>query len=216
MRKWVLGVLSFVLGLQVAYATDWQLEKAEEGVKVWVAETPGSQYKQFKGEVVIAAPIEQVKQVLEDVPHFPQWYHKMVEAKVVGQLPDGRSLRYSVTDLPWPVSDRDSVVAVQKKPLKNGGLKVIFEAKPNAYPHQPERIRMLKLNGVWQLLPLTQHQVQVTFRAAAEPGGSIPSWLANQMVVDVPFHTLLNLKRRLEPKSMTVLPSQNNEEQLLD
>ena len=214
--KWVLGVLSFVLGLQASYATDWQLEKSDQGVKVWVAETPDSQYKQFKGEVLIAAPIAQIKQVLEDVPHFPQWYHKMVEAKVVGQLPDGRSLRYSVTDLPWPVSDRDSVVAVKKQPLKNGGLKVIFEAKPNAYPLQPGRIRMPKLNGVWRLLPLTRHQVLVTFQAAAEPGGSIPSWLANQMVVDVPFHTLLNLQQRLEHKSMTVSPSQNTEEPLLD
>lgn len=192
-----IGLLLFFSSLVWA-APSWQLEKEEDGVKVWVAPTPGSDYKQFKGQVMINAPLKAVQQVLEDIKNFPQWYHRMVEARVIKTLENGHSLRYSVTDLPWPVSDRDAVVEAYKEIMSNGELRVTFVARPNAFPLQEGRIRMPYLQGSWVLTPLSQEQTQVTFQTAAEPGGSIPSWLANQMVVEVPFNTLRNLKYRIE------------------
>ncbi len=192
-----IGLLLFFSSLACA-SPSWQLEKEADGVKVWVAPTPGSDYKQFKGQVVINAPLKGVQRVLEDVQNFPRWYHKMVESKVIKSLGNGHSLRYSVTDLPWPVSDRDAVVEAYKEVMSNGELRVIFVARPNAFPLQEDRIRMPRLQGRWVLTPLSQTQTQVTFQVAAEPGGSIPSWLANQMVVDVPFNTLRNLKLLIE------------------
>jgi hypothetical protein len=38
----------------------------------------------------------------------------------------------------------------------------------------------------------------VVFRLHIEPGGEIPSWLANIAVIDTPYHTLNNLKEMVK------------------
>jgi hypothetical protein len=177
-------------------AADWQLAKESEGIKVWVKPNPGSDFKMFRGQVLIHAPLSAVTSVLEDVPNFPKWYHKMTEAKVVRRLSDTESLRYSVTDMPWPVTDRDSVVLTRKEALAPNHLRFSFKAAPGAYPLQPDRIRVPKLEGYWDVKAINGGTL-VTFEAAAEPGGMIPSWLANQLVVDMPYQTLTKLRRQL-------------------
>jgi hypothetical protein len=45
--------------------------------------------------------------------------------------------------------------------------------------------------------------VLVAYQIHADPGGSIPGWLANATVVDTPFKTLKNLRstiQSLEPQ----------------
>ena len=45
---------------------------------------------------------------------------------------------------------------------------------------------------------VSENKMEVTFSMQVDPGGSIPSWLANMFIDGVPFHTLLNLKNRIE------------------
>jgi len=87
---------------------------------------------------------------------------------------------------------------VTQKILESGVYFIELTARPNMYPKQDNKIRIPKLEGYWKLVPLDKMKTEVTFQVAAEPGGEIPSWLANAMVIDMPFHTLNNLKERVE------------------
>ncbi len=183
----------------------WQLEPTDDAssVKVWTQPIPGSNFKAFRGEIEIQAPVKTVLKTVTDTESYPEWYHNAKETKILKKLNDRQGLSYSVTDAPWPVSDRDSVTLSTKKSLENGGYLIELQAKPDAYPKQPRLIRIPKLNGFWKLIKLNENSTRVILQISAEPGGKLPSWLVNSTVIDMPYYTLSNLKNRLENRSPT-------------
>lgn len=71
------------------------------------------------------------------------------------------------------------------------------EAVPEYVPLRDGKVRIPKANGQWKLEPNAEG-VNVTYQMHASPGGAIPSWLANQTVVDTPFGTLKALRSFLQ------------------
>jgi len=183
-------------------AMAWTLETDDKDyqIKVWTQPVENSDYRAFKGEIFIHATVDQVAEVVTDTSHYPEWYHNNKFAKKLKQINKNQGLTYSVTQLPWPVSNRDSVTLSTKKTLPNGDIHIHVVAQPDAYPRQEGLIRVPKLDGSWKIENVDNHQTKVTLQIAAEPGGSIPSWLANGLVVDMPFYSLTNLKARIENK----------------
>ncbi|WP_051640713.1 START domain-containing protein [Thiomicrorhabdus sp. Milos-T2] len=196
----ILSLTSLIVCLNSTPVKAWTLEPTDEDspVQVWTQAVPNSKFKAFKGQVVVNQPLEKTYAVIHDTQNIPKWYHNTPIAKNIKTINKNQSLTYSVTKTPWPVTDRDSVTLVTNKPLKNGGLLIELKAMPNAYPRQEDKIRIPRLEGFWKLIPKNEKQTEVTFQISAEPGGEIPSWLANAMVIDMPFYTLTNLKNRLE------------------
>jgi len=180
----------------------WQLEPTDESsnVKVWTEVMPSSSFKAFKGEIVINADIQTVFKVITDTANYPKWYHNSKEARTLKKLNDKQSLSYSITSAPWPVSNRDSVTLSTKNRLENGDYLIELKAQPDAYPRQKGLIRIEKMEGYWKLEQQAAEQTKVTLQITAEPGGDLPSWLANSTVVEMPFNSLTNLKVRIEGK----------------
>lgn len=178
----------------------WDLEPTDEAspVKVWTQEVKNSDFKEFKGQVAINAPVNKILAVIRDTDNLPKWYYNTKQAKKLKKISHSQALTYSVTATPWPVTDRDTVTLSTQKKLTNGGYLIDLQAQPNAYPKQADKIRVPKMQGFWKLEPISQNKTTVTLQIAAEPGGNIPSWLANSMVIDMPFYSLSNLKQLLE------------------
>jgi len=195
-------LLMLSLNSQMVQAWELQTPQNEASVKVWTQSEQGTNFKAFRGEVIINAPLDQVVSVIRDTPNVPQWYYKSKLAKQLKRLNDHQSLNYSVTDLPWPVSDRDLVILATVSNDSDGGVTIQMRAQPDAYPPQIGLIRVPRLEGFWKLQPqhsdTSQPSVKVTLQISTEPGGDIPSWLVNAMVVDMPFNSLKNLKERVE------------------
>jgi len=190
-----LSLLSFSTMAQV-----WELQETEENspVLVWTKAIPGSNFKAFRGQVTINDSLKKTLAVIKDTANIPKWYHNTSIAKQIVILDANQSLNYTVTTAPWPVTNRDSVTLVTDKPQASGEYLIELNARPEEYPEQVNRIRIPKLEGFWKLVPLTANKTEVTLQIAAEPGGEIPSWLANSMVIDMPFYSLTNLKKRVE------------------
>ncbi len=55
-------------------------------------------------------------------------------------------------------------------------------------------IRIDKMSGYWGFEPLKDGNVKVTYEMGVDPGGDLPVWLVNALVVDIPFYTLKNLR----------------------
>ncbi|MFQ5787419.1 MAG: START domain-containing protein, partial [Thermodesulfobacteriota bacterium] len=55
--------------------------------------------------------------------------------------------------------------------------------------------RIKKSTGSYKLKPLTDSTIEVTWQHHTEPGGGIPKWLVNSLLVDTPFKTLKNLRK---------------------
>jgi len=181
-------------------ASAWQLQEldSDSPIQIWTQKVPNSSFKAFKGQVTIQASLQKTLAIIRDTKNIPKWYHNTSEARKLKTINENQSINYSVSTTPWPVTDRDAVTLVTQKILEGGVYFIELTARPNMYPKQDHRIRIPKLEGYWKLVPLDKIKTEVTFQVAAEPGGEIPSWLANAMVIDMPFHTLNNLKERVE------------------
>jgi hypothetical protein len=65
-------------------------------------------------------------------------------------------------------------------------------------PQEKGFVRVAQVQGFWKMVPQGANQTQVIYQVHTEPGGSVPSWLANKFVVDAPFNTLKALRAKAE------------------
>ena len=188
-----------VLIAATAQAEDWQVAKDEGGIKVSLSEVAGSKYKAYRGETVINASIAKLRGLQEDVAGACAWVHECKSQKLLKHEGD-KAWTYTQFNTPWPVTPRDSVLEVTSEQGADGSLIRKLEGQPKYIPEEQGFVRVAQVEGFWKFLPLGADRTQVTYQVHTEPGGSVPSWLANKFVVDAPFNTLKALKDRAEKK----------------
>lgn len=185
-----------VLLSPAAWAENWQVAKNEDGIKVSLSEVPGSKYKAYQGVTVIKAPLAKVKALQEDVAGACKWIHECKTQKLLKQEGD-QSWTYTQFNTPWPVTPRDSILHVTTTQQADGGLTRTLEGQPKYLPEEKGFVRVAQVQGFWKLVPKGD-STEVTYQVHTEPGGSVPSWLANKFVVDAPFNTLKGLRTLAE------------------
>ena len=186
-----------VLLAGVAHAEDWKVAKDEDGIKVSLSEVPGSQYKAYQGVNTINAPVAKISALQEDVAGACAWIHECKTQKLLKHEGD-KSWTYTQFNTPWPVTPRDSVLLVTSNTAPDGTLTRTLEGQPTYLPEEKGFVRVAQVKGFWKLVPKSANQTEVTYQVHTEPGGSVPSWLANKFVVDAPFNTLKALKERAQ------------------
>lgn len=172
-----------------AGAEDWQLVKDEAGIQVYLATVPGSSYKAYRGVTTIKAPIERLRRLQEDVVASCRWIFQCQAQKMLKSV-GAQSWVYSRFSPPWPVAPRDSVLQITTSLAADGTLTRRIQALPEYLPVVDGWVRVSRVDGYWTLRPRADGLVEVLYQAHTEPGGSVPSWLANSFVVDAPFETL--------------------------
>jgi hypothetical protein len=188
-----------VLMAATAQAEDWQVAKDEGGIKVSLTDVAGSKYKAYRGETVINASIAKLRGLQEDVAGACAWVHECKSQKLL-KHEGNKAWTYTQFNTPWPVTPRDSVLEVTTEQGADGSLTRKLEGQPKFIPEEQGFVRVAQVEGFWKFLPLGADRTQVTYQVHTEPGGSVPSWLANKFVVDAPFNTLKALKDRAEKK----------------
>ncbi|MEK1939244.1 MAG: START domain-containing protein [Pseudomonas sp.] len=202
-----MGLLSRVAGVcalglmasAVAQAEDWKVAKDEDGIKVFLSEVPGSQYKAYRGVTTIKSDIKTLRALQEDVSGSCQWIFQCSEQKLL-KSEGAESWTYTRFSPPWPVTPRDSIIHVTTTEEADGTVLRKLEGLPTYQPEEKGFVRVTKVDGFWKMVPKGAGQVEVTYQVTTEPGGSVPSWLANSFVVDAPFKTLQGMKERAEKK----------------
>jgi len=179
-----------------ARAADWELQRDEEGIRVWTRPVPGSAVARFRGETFVRAEIAAVRAVLGDVPRLTEWFPDCVEARTLSKEGDVE-LRYVVTGAPWPVDDRDAIYHIETIREPSGLLRIEVGVRPETLPEREGRVRVQRAQGGWKLTP-DEGGTRVAWELHLEPGGSVPTWLVNQRVVDTPFRALRELRARAE------------------
>ena len=95
------------------------------------------------------------------------------------------------------MTPRDSVLHITTTEGADGSLTRKLEGVPKYIPEEKGFVRVAKVDGFWKFVPKGD-QIEVTYQVHTEPGGSVPSMVANKFVVDAPFNTLKALKERAE------------------
>jgi len=194
-------LLILILRLLSANSTfaenNWKLQTDKNGVRVFTRTTTNSDFKEFKGETTIACPIEEIERTITDIKEYPKWCYKTISATVFEK--DSSTIRYFyISDTPGFLKTRVACFELRREVNRKTGEVTLFlkDIKCNN-PISDDMLLIPLMEGYWKLTPLTNGEVLVTMQMLTEPGGIIPSWLANLVVVDSPYTTLKNLSERL-------------------
>jgi len=137
--------------------------------------------------------------LLLDSDAAPEWMHQCEKFEVIEQRNPQHAVVYFINAAPWPVSDRDAIISsIMSQDPETLTLRVDVKALVDRLPKNDGYVRISSMTGFWSFSLLSDGKVKVVYQAHAEPGGSLPSWLANSVVVDTPYNTLRNMLEMLK------------------
>jgi len=195
MRYLLAGVLCLASCWAQA-AEDWQLAKDEDGIKVYLQAVPGSPYKAYRGVTVIDADMGTLRRLMDSAADACAWIHECKEQKLL-RREERQAWTYTRFNTPWPVTPRDCVVHITEHEESDGAIRRELEAVPGYLPDEDGYVRVTRVDGYWGFVP-RDGKIEVTYQVHTEPGGSVPSWLANKFVVEAPYNTLRALRERAQ------------------
>lgn len=197
--KTTLLIIAFIFTHQCFAEAEWQVRKDEEGIKVSTRKVEGSKFESFKGEVTIETTLSTLMAVHADVAYVKEWMKDCAESELLSELSPEGYYAYFKNDSPWPVKDRDYAIkyTIEQDPTDHT-LTLAFTSAVGLVPKTDDCVRVTELSGFWKMTPIGTNQVKVLYQVEADPGGTVPAWLANSFVVDQPFESLKKLKTRVK------------------
>ena len=190
--------LCLVLTSGVLQAEPWQLARQSDGITVHLRPVPPSALKEFRGTMRMKTTVTALVALMIDTGSYTSWMHNCIEARLTSEQDWKHRTTYIVNSAPWPVKNRDLVVTSQlsQDPVSRT-VTIRLLSTPMALGPHADRVRVARFSGSWTFRPAGEGIVDVTYRVFADPGGSLPTGLANAVVVDVPYNTLRQMARKV-------------------
>lgn len=176
-------------------ADSWELQEEVDNIRIYTTEQHDSSFKAFKAVALIDAPIENVMAVMVNPKSCMEWVHNCLEAYSFGKGDFHDRYAYSVNDLPWPVTDRDYVLRIRTHGDKASGEVVMnLDATPGKRAEVNGRVRVNRSDTLYRFIP-EGNKTRMIWLQHTDPNGSIPGWLVNSLVVEIPVKSLQTLEQ---------------------
>lgn len=179
--------------------SDWILAKEKNGVTVYTRTLSHSDYKEFKGKVNITANLAELLSFIKEPKNCPNWQYKCIYQL---QLTEGYI--YKLSNLPWPLNDRYTVMQsdesfnaqtqIHTLTLKNIPRNLLPENIKNQLPEEGNTLQMRTSDGYWKFDLSHAPNIHITHQMHGDPAGVIPASLANLGVINAAFVSLDNLR----------------------
>lgn len=177
---------------------NWSPALDRNNIKVWTRAESGHSVLAFKGTVVVKSTLSGLIALILDTANATRWIYRTESVEILQRDDTKASFVVRViTDFPWPLDNRDVVVAGQiTQDPKTSIVTINSNALPTSqYPESPGYVRISDFVGEWIFRPLGNGQVEVTMIGRADPAGHIPSGIVNLIIHDTPYQTLRGLRR---------------------
>jgi hypothetical protein len=200
----LITLMIFIMGMLIStsWSADdgWKKIGESEGIAGYIRATTRSSVDEIKAVGIVEAPIAVVEAVMRDAKMMPEYMFMCKEAEVI-HTPEMKSERdilyiYNLTDMPFPVSDRDAVVRnVWSIDKSTGIIYSRAETVQTAYRQNKNVIRMPLSIIECTLIPEGEHKTKVIYQALGDPGGTLPSFLVNILTRDLGIKTIAGLRK---------------------
>jgi len=191
----------FFMTTVVLYATPmlhegWKLESEAGGIKVYSRAVEGTQFRQVKAVAAVNASLETIVAILTDYPNYKLWMNNVTDSQIIEQASDRVAYVYTYEDTPWPVQNRFCVSKMTFEEEEDRA-RILFESVPRYMKSPRDAIEFISYKGHWQILR-NKSGCEIEYFLEANPGGHVPSWLANQLAYGGPARTIGNLRTLVE------------------
>jgi hypothetical protein len=173
----------------------WTLRKETDQIRVYTIDQPGSSFKAFKAVGLLDAPIENLMAVMINPGSCVEWVHNCTESYAFGKGDFHDRYAYSVNDMPWPVTDRDYVLHIRTRGDRSSGEVVMnLNATPDQRAENGSRVRVDRSDTLYRFTP-EGDKTRMVWVQHTDPNGSLPGWLVNSLLVDIPVRSMEELER---------------------
>lgn len=181
------------------FAQDWELDKNKDGIAIYTRFEQNSAFKSFKAKTLVGATTADIIEILKNADDYVEWYGFTKTSRLL-ERNEGVQYNYVETIFPWPFSNRDMVYKMSIDSIEPGMIKIFLEGLPDYIEDKKGIVRMKLAKGYIQLQRLDD-QTAITYVFHSDPGDHIPPGLANHSIAELPFKTLIGLRKRLEEKN---------------
>lgn len=196
MRSYLVIVGSLVL-FSFAYLGDnWELQKEENGIKVYTAIKEGTNFKKCKATTSIKAPLIDMYNYIRNPLNYKKFSNKIESIKVVKKT-DKSVFYYMKVDMPWPVYNRDGVYELKTVEKTDKQVILKSQAHPSLMPEQDGYVRIQTATTYYKIT-VNGDEIDVHYEAFTDPNGNVPAWVANHYLVDGPINNFTQMKKDLE------------------
>jgi len=180
---------------QNAYAgPEWKLKRSEEGIKVYTANTEGSNFKSVKVECTVNARLSQLIAFLMDIDRQPSWVYGSKNAKLLRKTSPLDIAFHSEVEVPWPCSNRDYIAHITVNQPAPNLVTIDSHSEPDMIPEETGKVRVRRSVAHWDITAPNAQQVNIVYTVEFDPAGSVPAWLINMFVVKGPFQSFQKLR----------------------
>ncbi|NKI15879.1 hypothetical protein HCU74_00470 [Spongiibacter sp. KMU-166] len=194
-----MAVLVFFFGIafgDASFADDWLLKKDDDGIKVFTKYIQGNEITSYLGITEINSPLMSVAHLMLDLAIMEDWFHLSYGIKGIENIDKSQRLIYMRQKTPVMIADRDMIVRQKVNAISDSLVVIELNAVVGILPEQKGYVRIPLFHAKWRLSRVDDQSTLVEYSGFAEPGGSIPVWLANKLVTEVPFQTLRKLRNQ--------------------
>lgn len=171
----------------------WDVRKDKNGIKVYAQDISGSKFPAYKATMTMKGPMLPFINMFLDVPTYKDWMHGTTRSELKQSVSPGENIIYMVSGNPFPVADRD--YCARTTLTQSEDSKVTMKWALHDCPASKDAVRVKKMSVTLELIPdAGKQQYDVVLEGHVEPGGSIPSWLVDMFVTDVPYNTFKNAR----------------------
>ena len=177
----------------------WKKVFEDDGILVESSLASGKTLPTFRATGILQHNLYELLAVLDDVPRHLEWMVRMSTSETIEKLSDFDRVIYNRFDVPWPASDRDSVMQVLAE-LDRSNHYVKLRFLRLKHPLRPEVegvIRIPDLRSEAVLKAVGPNQTEVSYLLDIDPGGSLPGWLVEWVVEKIPYMVLKKLQKQI-------------------
>jgi hypothetical protein len=190
----------FTLGLTLTVFSqgEWEKETYENDIQAYSRIKEGKDYYEFRTVFTTESTIYKAKKLITNIDNLKNWLPSTLDSKLLKKVSDTEFYGYTVTDTPWPASDRDLVFKMTVKRHSSKSYTITLKGEPDYYSLQPDKVRVYEYIAVWKIDLIGDNLIEVDYTASFNPGSSYPNWLIKNSMVEARMETSLNFRRELE------------------
>jgi hypothetical protein len=193
------AIFLLILSSSSLFSQTWNFVKEKDGIRLFIRQDTNSSFKSFRGEVDFRGDFEKASSLVGDPSNIDWWGDDVYDINILF-YEKGRQIKYYlVYDVPWPFTDRDLVADVQLNEDPVSGIRTVYSRPlPNVVPQKPGLIRVTDYWQKWTLQPLKNGMIHITLEGFVDPSGSVPAWLYNMVIIDIPLRLLREVRKRAQ------------------
>lgn len=192
MRLWACCLLCAIA--TTACAQRWELKKEEDGIQVFTANTPNSDFKSVKVEFNLRAKPSQLVACLLDVDRQGDWVYSHKYARLLRRVAENEMIFVAEVSLPWPIANREYISDIVFNQPTPQLITIDAHAEPDLLPPNQGRVRVRTSRAHWDVTRISDQLLHVVYTVQFDPAGALPAWLTNMFVTKAPMHTFRKLR----------------------